>query len=127
MTNIKTIYLDNNATTKVDEQVVETMLPYFSEFYGNPSSMYELGGKNSRCIAEARETIKEFFGAKSSKEVFFTASGSESANMAIRGVLDSDKSKNHLITSKVEHPCVLNLYQTLEKEGYKPKQVRTSL
>ncbi len=118
MTNIKTIYLDNNATTKVDEQVVETMLPYFSEFYGNPSSMYELGGKNSRCIAEARETIKEFFGAKSSKEVFFTASGSESANMAIRGVLDSDKSKNHLITSKVEHPCVLNLYKQLEKEGY---------
>ncbi len=118
MTNTKTIYLDNNATTKVDEKVVETMLPYFSEFYGNPSSMYELGGKNSRCIAEARETIKEFFGAKSSKEVFFTASGSESANMAIRGVLDSDKSKNHLITSKVEHPCVLNLYKQLEKEGY---------
>lgn len=118
MTNTKTIYLDNNATTKVDEKVVETMLPYFSEFYGNPSSMYELGGKNSRGIAEARETMKDFFGAKNSKEVFFTASGSESANMAIRGVLDSDKSKNHLITSKVEHPCVLNLHKQLEKEGY---------
>lgn len=118
MTNSKLIYLDNNATTKVDEKVVEVMLPYFSQYYGNPSSMYELGGKNSRELQSAREILKEFFGAKNSKEIFFTASGSESANMAIRGVLDADKSKNHLITSKVEHPCVLNLHKQLEKEGY---------
>lgn len=118
MTDSKVIYLDNNATTKVDEKVVEEMLPYFSKFYGNPSSMYELGGINSRKIQQARETMKEFFGAKNSKEIFFTASGSECANMAIRGILDSDKSKNHLITSKVEHPCVLNLHKQLEKEGY---------
>ena len=117
MTN-SVIYLDNNATTKVDEKVVEVMLPYFSKYYGNPSSMYELGGKNSRELLQAREVLKEFFGAKNAKEVFFTASGSESANMAIRGVLASDKSKNHLITSKVEHPCVLNLHKQLEKEGY---------
>lgn len=118
MTNSKLIYLDNNATTKVDEKVVEIMLPYFSQYYGNPSSMYELGGKNSRELQNSREILKEFFGAKNSKEIFFTASGSESANMAIRGVLEADKSKNHLITSKVEHPCVLNLHKQLEKEGY---------
>lgn len=118
MTNSKLIYLDNNATTKVDEKVVELMLPYFSQYYGNPSSMYELGGKNSRELQNARETLKDFFGAKNAKEIFFTASGSESANMAIRGVLEADKSKNHLITSKVEHPCVLNLHKQLEKEGY---------
>ena len=118
MTNSKLIYLDNNATTKVDEKVVEIMLPYFSQYYGNPSSMYELGGKNSRELQNSRESLKEFFGAKNSKEIFFTASGSESANMAILWVLESDKSKNHLITSKVEHPCVLNLHKQLEKEGY---------
>ncbi len=118
MTNSNLIYLDNNATTKVDEQVLEVMLPYFSKYYGNPSSIYEFGGFNSKVIKEARESIKDFFGAKSSKEIFFTASGSESANMAIRGVLEADKSKNHIITTKVEHPCVLNLYKQLEKEGY---------
>lgn len=118
MGNLKLVYLDNNATTKVDEKVLEEMLPYFSQYYGNPSSIYEFGGKNSNAIKEAREQMKDFFGAKSSKEVFFTASGSESANMAIRGILSEDKTKNHLITTKVEHPCVLNLHKQLEKEGY---------
>lgn len=119
MTDSKLIYLDNNATTKVDDVVVEAMLPYFSDFYGNPSSMYDFGGKNSKVIKEARETIKDFFGAEQSKEIYFTASGSESANMAIRGVLSENKSMNHIITTKVEHACVLNLYKQLEKEGYK--------
>lgn len=118
MTNSKLVYLDNNATTKVDEKVIETMLPYFSKFYGNPSSIYEFGGKNANAIKESRETIKDFFGAKSAKEIIFTASGSESANTAIRGILNLDKSKNHLITTKVEHPCVLNVYKQLEKDGY---------
>lgn len=118
MIDTKLIYLDNNATTKVDEKVVEVMMPYFSQYYGNPSSIYEFGGKNSKVIKEAREQIKDFFGANSAKEIFFTASGSESANMAIRGILSADKSKNHLITTKVEHPCVLNLHKQLEKEGY---------
>lgn len=112
------IYLDNNATTKVDDKVVEVMLPYFSNYYGNPSSIYEFGGKNSKAIKEAREKIKDFFGANSSKEIFFTGSGSESANMAIKGILPNDKSLTHLITTKVEHPCVLNTYKQLEKEGY---------
>lgn len=118
MTNSNLIYLDNNATTKVDEKVLEVMMPYFSQYYGNPSSIYDFGGKNSKIIRESREKIKDFYGAKSSKEIFFTASGSESANMAIRGILSADKSKNHLITTKVEHPCVLNLHKQLEKEGY---------
>ncbi len=118
MKDLKLVYLDNNATTKVDEKVLEEMLPYFSQYYGNPSSIYEFGGKNSKAIKEAREQIKDFFGANSSKEIFFTASGSESANMAIRGIISADKSKNHLITTKVEHPCVLNLHKQLEKEGY---------
>ena len=118
MSNSKLIYLDNNATTKVDERVVEVMLPYFSKYYGNASSMYELGAINSKAIKEARETMKDFFGANSSKEIFFTASGSESANMAIKGILAADRTKTHLITTKVEHPCVLNVYKQLEKDGY---------
>lgn len=117
--NKKLIYLDNNATTKVDEIVLEAMLPYYSQYYGNPSSIYEFGGKTSAVIKEARESVKELFGAKDKKEIYFTASGSESANMAIKGILDADRTKNHLITTKVEHPCVLNLHKTLEKEGYK--------
>lgn len=118
MTNSKIIYLDNNATTKVDEKVLDEMMPYFSQNYGNPSSIYEFGGRNSKAIQDAREKIKDFFGAKNQKEILFTASGSESANTAIRGILSADKSKNHLITTKVEHPCVLNLHKQLEKEGY---------
>lgn len=119
MTEQKIIYLDNNATTKTDERVLEAMLPYFSEYYGNPSSMYDLGGKSAKAVKESREIIKDFFGAKNPREIIFTASGSESANTAIRGILQHDKSKNHIITTKVEHPCVLNLYKQLEKEGYR--------
>lgn len=118
MTNSKLIYLDNNATTKVDDRVVEVMMPYFSQYYGNPSSIYEFGGKNANAIKDSREIIKDFIGAKNQKEILFTASGSESANTAIRGVLSGDRSKNHIITTKVEHPCVLNVYKQLEKEGY---------
>jgi len=119
MTEPKIIYLDNNATTKTDERVLEAMLPYFSEYYGNPSSMYDLGGRSAKAVKESRERIKDFFGAKNPREIIFTASGSESANTAIRGILQHDKSKNHIITTKVEHPCVLNLYKQLEKEGYR--------
>ena len=113
------IYLDNNATTKIDERVLDAMLPYLKENYSNPSSIYSFGGIAQKAIAHARGQVKDFINAKSDKEIFFTASGSESANTAIRGVLDSDKTKKHIITTKVEHPCVLNLYQTLEKQGYR--------
>lgn len=118
MTN-KLIYLDNNATTKIDEKVLEAMLPYFKEYYSNPSSIYSFGGITQKAITEAREKIRDFVNAKSDKEILFTASGSESANTAIKGILESNKSKKHIITTKVEHPCVLNLYKTLETQGYK--------
>ena len=113
------IYLDNNATTRVDGQVLDAMLPFLGENYANPSSIYSFGGVAQKAVAKAREQIRDFINAKSDKEIFFTASGSESANTAIRGVLESNKTKKHIITTKVEHPCVLNLYKTLEKQGYK--------
>lgn len=118
-TNKCLIYLDNNATTKVDEKVLEAMLPYFKENYSNPSSIYSFGGIAQKAVAQSREQIRDFVNAKSDKEIFFTASGSESANTAIVGVLNSDKTKKHIITTKVEHPCVLNLYKALEAQGYK--------
>lgn len=114
----KLIYLDNNATTKVDEKVLEAMMPYFKEEYANPSSMYDFAKPSSSAICEARGILKDFFNAANEKEIIFTSCGSESANTAIRGVLNMNKNKKHIITTKVEHPCVLNLYQTLEKEGY---------
>lgn len=113
------IYLDNNATTKVDENVLNAMLPYFKENFSNPSSIYSFGGVSKKAIEEARDMIKDFVNARSDKEIYFTASGSESANTAIKGVLESNKSKKHIITTKVEHPCVLDLYKHLEKQGYK--------
>lgn len=113
------IYLDNNATTKVDPQVLEAMLPYFKEEYANPSSIYDFAKRSNHAVKEARGVMKDFFNAKDEKEIIFTSCGSESANTAIRGVLNMNKNKKHIITTKVEHPCVLNLYQTLEKEGYK--------
>ncbi len=113
------IYLDNNATTRVDGQVLDAMLPFLGENYANPSSIYSFGGVAQKAVVKAREQIRDFINAKSDKEIFFTASGSESANTAIRGVLESNKTKKHIITTKVEHPCVLNLYKTLEKHGYK--------
>ena len=117
MTNL--VYLDNNATTKVDERVLDAMLPYFKEEYANPSSMYNFAKKSSDAIKEARGVIKDFVNANDEKEILFTSCGSESANTAIRGVLNYNKNKKHIITTKVEHPCVLNLYKTLEKQGYK--------
>ena len=114
----KLIYLDNNATTRIDDKVLEAMHPYMKEYYGNPSSMYEFAKEPARAMKEARGKLKDFFNAANEKEIIFTSCGSESANMAIRGVLNMNKNKKHIITTKVEHPCVLNLYQTLEKEGY---------
>lgn len=115
----KLVYLDNNATTKVDERVLEAMLPYLKEEYANPSSMYDFAKKSANAIKEARVKIRDFVNAKDEKEIIFTSCGSESANTAIRGVLNYNKNKKHIITTKVEHPCVLNLYKTLEKQGYR--------
>ena len=115
----KMIYLDNNATTKVDERVLEAMLPYLKEEYANPSSMYDFAKKSSDAIKTARKQMQEFLGASSDKEIIFTSCGSESANTAIKGVLANNRTKRHIITTAVELPCVLNLYQSYEKQGYK--------
>lgn len=117
MTN-KLVYLDNNATTMVDPLVYEAMQPYFCEMYGNPSSMHEFGGKIMRAVNIAREQVKNFVGATDAKEIVFTASGSEGDNMAIRGVLEANKNKKHIITTKIEHPAVLNVFKYFEKQGY---------
>lgn len=114
----RVVYLDNNATTMVDPLVFEEMKPYFCDLYGNPSSMHEFGGHVMKAVNKAREQVKEFLGAKDAKEIIFTASGSEGDNMAIRGVLEANKSKKHIITTKIEHPAVLNVYKYLEKQGY---------
>ena len=113
------IYLDNNATTKVDSLVLDAMLPYFKEEYANPSSVYEFAKQSNHAVRDARGVIKDFYNAENENEIIFTSCGSESANTAIRGVLNMNKNKRHIITTKVEHPCVLNLYRALEKEGYK--------
>ena len=112
------IYLDNNATTKVDEKVLEEMLPYLKDEYANASSMYEFARKPSNALKTARAQVADFLGAKDEKEIFFTSCGSESANMAIKGVVNCNKEKRHIITTKIEHPCVLNPYKELEKQGY---------
>ena len=112
------IYLDNNATTQIDEKVLEVMLPFLKENYANPSSMYDFAKKPASAIREARVQIRDFLGAKNEKDILFTSCGSESANTAIKGVLNCCREKKHIITTKVEHPCVLNTYKEFEKNGY---------
>ena len=114
----KLIYLDNNATTRVDDEVLEVMLPYLKDEYANPSSMYEFAQKPAHALKEARVKVRDFLNASNEKEILFTSCGSESANLAIRGVLNMARNKRGIITSKVEHPAVLNLCKTLEKQGY---------
>ena len=117
--NKNIIYLDNNATTMTDKRVVEAMIPYFSNEFGNPSSIYELAHTAHSALENSREIIKEFFGAGDTKEIIFTSCGTESANTAIRGVIEANPNKRHIITTKVEHPCVLNTFKEYEEKGYK--------
>lgn len=115
---MKTIYLDNNATTRTDEEVVKAMLPYLSENYGNPSSIYKIGRENRKAVEEAREKVAKALNCEVN-EIYFTSGGSESDNTAIRGIAYSYKNKgNHIITSKIEHPAVLETCKQLEKEGF---------
>ncbi len=112
------IYLDHAATTPVKKEVLDAMLPYFTESFGNPSSVYQLAQVNKKAIDEARETIARHLGA-SANEIFFTGSGTESDNWAIKGIAEAYKSKgNHIITSKIEHHAVLHTCEYLEKQGY---------
>lgn len=117
--NKNIIYLDNNATTMTDKRVVEAMIPYFTNEFGNPSSIYELAHTAHSALENSREIIKEFFGAGDTKEIIFTSCGTESANTAIRGVIEANPNKRHIITTKVEHPCVLNTFKEYEEKGYK--------
>ncbi len=114
----KRIYVDNAATTKVALEVVEAMLPYFTENFGNPSSIYAEGREAKKAIERAREQVAKAIGADP-KEIYFTGSGSEADNWALRSTAKALKSKgNHIITSSVEHHAVLHTCQDLEKQGY---------
>ncbi len=112
-------YFDHAATTATKEEVLKEMLPYFSINYGNASSIYSIGRKSKKAIEEAREKVAKAINANN-KEIYFTACGSESDNLAIKGVAYANKEKgNHIITTKIEHPAVLNTCKTLEKQGFK--------
>ena len=114
----KLIYLDNAATTKTAPEVVEAMLPYFTEHYGNPSSVYSLAGESKKAVTEAREIIAGALGA-AAEEIYFTAGGSEADNWALKATAESYKSKgNHIITTKIEHHAILHTCEWLEKNGF---------
>lgn len=114
----KFIYLDNAATTKVAEEVVQEMLPYFTKYYGNPSSIYTFAGEAGKAVENSREVIATAIGAKK-EEIYFTAGGSESDNWALVGTAEAYKEKGrHIITTTIEHHAILHTCQYLEKKGY---------
>lgn len=114
----KLIYLDNAATTAVYPEVFEAMKPYFTELYGNPSSIYGFASKSKKAVEDARETIAGVIGAQAN-EIYFTGGGSESDNWAIKAAAEARKDKGkHIITSKIEHHAVLHTCEYLEKQGY---------
>lgn len=115
---MKTIYLDNNATTIVADEVLEAMLPYFNQFYGNPSSMHTFGGQVGQKIRAAREQVAALLGALP-EEIVFTSCGTESDNSAIRSALLTRPDKKHIVISRVEHPAVHALCSHLSTQGYK--------
>lgn len=115
---MKTIYLDNNATTMVAVEVLDAMLPYFHDYYGNPSSMHSFGGQVAKDISEARQKVASLLGADP-EEIIFTSCGTESDNTAILSALAVDTTKNHIITTRVEHPAVKVLYEHLAAKGYR--------
>ncbi|SHE29164.1 cysteine desulfurase [Tissierella praeacuta DSM 18095] len=114
----KYIYMDNAATTPVKKEVLEEMIPYFTEKYGNPSSVYSLGSLSKRAVEEAREKVANSIGADK-KEIFFTGGGSEADNWAIKGIAYANKNKgNHIITTKIEHHAILHTCEYLQKNGF---------
>jgi cysteine desulfurase len=115
---MKEVYLDNNATTRVDDAVFAEMRPYFCELYGNPSSMHFFGGQVQHKVDEARGRVAALLGALP-EEIIFTACGTESDNAAIRSALEVFPEKRHIITTRVEHPAVLTMCRNLGKRGYR--------
>ena len=116
---MKIKYFDNAATTQVNQDVIKEMLPYFSIEYGNPSSLYSIGRRAKRALEEARRKIANIINCKPN-EIYFTSCGTESDNLAIKGIAYANKEKGkHIITSKIEHPAVLNTCKELEEQGYK--------
>ena len=112
------IYLDNAATTKTAPEVVEAMLPYFTEYYGNPSTIYALGSTAKKAVNKARKTIADSIGAKM-EEIYFTAGGSESDNWALKATAEAYAGKGkHIITTKIEHHAILHTCEYLEKRGF---------
>ena len=112
------IYLDNNATTQVAAEVLDAMQPYLGKFFGNPSSAHSLGREMKQAVDRARDQVASLLGAAESSEIVFTSCGSESDNWAIRGVLATQPSKRHIVTTQVEHEAVRNLCRLLENDGY---------
>lgn len=112
------IYMDNNATTKVAPEVLEAMMPYLTEFYGNASSMHSFGGNVGRSIAGAREKVAALINA-GPEEIIFTSCGTESDSTAVFSAIRSQPDKKHIITTRVEHPAIKNLYEYLAKNGYR--------
>jgi cysteine desulfurase len=115
---MKVIYVDNNATTKIAPEVFEAMIPYFKEYYGNPSSMHTFGGKVDSKIKEARRSVASLLGA-APEEIVFTSGGTESDNTAIVAAIMSNPDRKHIMTSRVEHPAIKNLFEYLSKHGYR--------
>lgn len=111
-------YFDNSATTRIKEEVLEEMFPYLSLQYGNPSAIYSIGRSAKRAIEESRKRVASLINCKP-EEIYFTSCGSESDNTAIKGIAYANKEKGkHIITSKIEHPAILNSCQNLEKNGF---------
>src|SRR4030065_2596307 len=115
---MNTIYFDNNATTPVAPEVLEEMLPYLRDYYGNPSSMHTFGGQLHRKVEEARARVAQLIGAEPD-EIIFTSCGTESDNTAIMSAVESLPGKRHLITTRVEHPAVLNFCKHLARKGFR--------
>jgi cysteine desulfurase len=116
---MKTIYLDNNATTRIAPEVYQAMIPYFTEEYFNPSSMYEAAQSTSSAIAAARKGIADCLGGVDPKEILFTACATESNNTAILGAARANPNRRHIITTAVEHPAVIEVCKEMERDGYR--------
>ena len=121
---MKIRYFDHSATTAVDSKVLEAMLPYFSENYGNPSSVYSIGKSNKEIISISRMKIASILNCRVN-EIYFTSCGSESDNLIIKGIAFANKNRgNHIITSQIEHPAVLETCKFLEKFGFRVTYIR---